>query len=161
MFSWRKILFEGRKTNGWDQKSKTGKVEHRKINNLTSGPVFGSFTTTINHVDLTKKEGEVIMLKETWNVRVFAVGDQFLFDINSVQKCATDKPVTIEKYHYGGMAIRGHADWFTNKSFDYLTSEGKNKKRGESHSSTMGCNCLVRSVVKMSVVKVLIVKMRE
>ncbi len=130
MFTWRKILFEGRKTNGWDQKAKTGKVTHRKINKLNSGPVFGSFTTTIDHIDLTKKRGAVTMLEETWNVRVFSIKDQFSFDINSVQKCATDQPVTIEKYHYGGMAIRGHADWFRHQNFDYLTSEGKNKKDG-------------------------------
>lgn len=130
MFSWRKILFEGRENNGWDQKSRLGKVEHRKVISVTSGPVFGSFTTTIDHIDLTKKEGPVSMLAETWRVRVFALEDQFLFDINSIQKCATDQPVTIDKVHYGGMTIRGHADWHTHHSHNYLTSEGKNKENG-------------------------------
>lgn len=130
MFSWRKILFDGRENNGWDQKSQLGKVEHNQINSFTGGPVFGSFITTIEHIDLTKKEGPVTMLKETWQVRVFDLEDQFLFDINSVQNCATDKPVTIEKVHYGGMTIRGHADWHDNHQYNYLTSESKNKENG-------------------------------
>lgn len=130
MFSWRKILFEGRENNGWDQKSKLGKVAHSQVNSFTGGPVFGEIDTSIEHIDLTKKTGPVTMLNENWKVRVYALEKQFLFDIVSVQKCATEKPVTIDKIHYGGMTIRGHADWHTNHGYDYLTSEGKNKTNG-------------------------------
>ncbi|WP_339729356.1 PmoA family protein [uncultured Gimesia sp.] len=130
MLSWRKVIFEGRANNGWDQKSQLGKVAHNKVDSFTSGPVFGSFTTTIDHVDLTNKSGPVTMLKELWQVRVYALDDQFLFDIKSTQNCATKEPVTIDKIHYGGMTIRGHADWHDDHAYDYLTSEGKNKENG-------------------------------
>lgn len=130
MFSWRKIVFEGRENNGWDQKSKLGKVAHSQVNSFTGGPVFGEIDTAIEHIDLTKKSGPVTMLNETWRVRVYALDEQFLFDIESVQNCATDQPVTIDKIHYGGMTVRGHANWHTNHDYDYLTSEGKNKVNG-------------------------------
>ncbi|HCO27524.1 MAG TPA: hypothetical protein DIT97_32685 [Gimesia maris] len=130
MLSWRKILFEGRENNGWDQKSQLGKVEHNQVNSFSGGPVFGSFTTTIDHIDLTKKSGPVTMLKEVWQVRVYALDEQFLFDIRSNQKCATDQPVTIDKIHYGGMTVRGHADWHGADAYNYLTSEGKDKLTG-------------------------------
>lgn len=130
MLSWRKILFEGRENNGWDQKSQLGKVEHNQVNSFSGGPVFGSFTTTIDHIDLTKKSGPVTMLKEVWQVRVYALDEQFLFDIRSNQKCATDQPVTIDKIHYGGMTVRGHADWHGAEAYNYLTSEGKDKLTG-------------------------------
>jgi hypothetical protein len=130
MFSWRKMIFEGRENNGWDQKSKLGKVEHNKVDSFTSGPVFGSFTATIDHVDLTRKAGPVTMLKDKWYVRVYAMDNRFLFDITSTQNCATKQPVTIDKVHYGGMTIRGHADWHDGHSYDFLTSEGKNKVDG-------------------------------
>jgi hypothetical protein len=130
MFSWRKMVFEGRENNGWDQKSKLGKVAHQKVNSFIGGPVFGTLTTTIDHVDLTKKTGPVTMLNECWRVRVFALESQFLFDIKSVQNCATNQLVTIDKIHYGGMTIRGHADWHKDRTYDYLTSEGKNKENG-------------------------------
>ncbi|QDT43289.1 hypothetical protein Pan241w_33890 [Gimesia alba] len=130
MFSWRKVLFEGRENNGWDQKSQLGKVEHSKVDSFSGGSVFGSFTTTIDHVDLTAKSGPVTMLKEHWQVRIYALEDQFLFDIKSTQSCATQQPVTIDKIHYGGMTIRGHADWHDDHSYDFLTSEGRNKENG-------------------------------
>lgn len=130
MFSWRKMIFEGRENNGWDQKSKLGKVEHQKVSSFTGGPVFGSLTTIIDHVDLTKKTGPVTMLNEVWQIRVYALDQQFLFDIKSIQNCATQQPVTIDKVHYGGMTIRGHADWHKERTYDYLTSEGKNKENG-------------------------------
>ncbi|QDU50970.1 DUF6807 domain-containing protein [Gimesia panareensis] len=130
MFSWRKIIFEGRENNGWDQKSQLGKVAHSKINSYTGGPVFGEIDTSIAHIDLTKKTGPVTMLNENWKVRVYALEKKFLFDIESIQNCATDQPVTIDKIHYGGMTIRGHADWHENHGYDYLTSEGKNKVNG-------------------------------
>ena len=70
------------------------------------------------------------MLKEVWQVRVYALDEQFLFDIRSNQKCATDQPVTIDKIHYGGMTVRGHADWHGADAYNYLTSEGKDKLTG-------------------------------
>ena len=130
MFSWRKIVFEGRENNGWDQKSQLGEVSHKKVNSYTGGPVFGEIDTSIEHIDLTKKSGPVTMLDESWRIRVYALDEQFLFDIESIQNCATDLPVTIDKIHYGGMTIRGYAGWHSDHSHDYLTSEGKNKDNG-------------------------------
>ena len=41
-----------------------------------------------------------------------------------------DAPVVIDEMHYGGLMIRGHADWQEHKTFDYLTNEGKTKVDG-------------------------------
>ncbi len=130
MLAWRKMVFEGRKTDGWDQKSNTGKVEHAKIESFTGGPVFGQFRVSIRHVDLTAPGGEKPVLNETWNVRVYVAADGYLFDIDSTQTCASASPVLIDKIHYGGIMIRGHADWHDNRSYDFLTSEGKTKADG-------------------------------
>lgn len=130
MFAWRKIIFDGRESNGWDQKSQLGEVVHREQGALISGPVFGRFSTQIDHVDLTNPDGPVIVLNETWNIRVYAVQNQFLFDIESIQKCAVNKPVTIAKIHYGGMTIRGRADWAKQRDYNYLTSDRNDKSNG-------------------------------
>lgn len=130
MFAWRKTTFEGRSTNGWDQKVGTGKVEHVELVDSTSGPVFGSFTARLQQVDLTAPGGPKPALDEAWNVRIYNISDRFLFDIESTQTCASDAPVVVEEMHYGGLMIRGHADWQEHKDFDYLTSEGKTKKDG-------------------------------
>lgn len=130
MFAWRKTTFEGRSTNGWDQKVGTGKVEHVELVDFTSGPVLGSFTARLRQVDLTAPGGPKPALDETWHVRIYNIGDRFLFDIESTQTCASGAPVVVEEMHYGGLMIRGHADWQEHKDFDYLTSEGKTKLDG-------------------------------
>ena len=130
MFAWRQMKFEGRSFDPWNQKAGLGKVEHLGINKLESGPVFGFFSTELQHVDLTAPKGPQPVLEETWKVWVYAIQDHYVFDIESTQRCATDKPVTIEKVHYGGMMIRGHADWHGERSCDFLTSEGKTKTDG-------------------------------
>ena len=130
MFAWRNMTFEGRSSNGWDQKKGTGRVEHVELNDSASGPVFGSFTARLRQVDLTAPGGPKPVLDETWFVRAYNLSDRFLFDIESTQTCASNSPVTIEEIHYGGLMIRGHADWQERKHFDYLTSEGKTKADG-------------------------------
>ena len=130
MFAWRKTTFESRLTNGWDQKAGTGKVEHVELLDSASGPVFGTFTVHMRQVDLTAPGGSKPVLDEIWRVRVYSFSNRFLFDIESTQTCASSAPVVIEELHYGGLMIRGHADWQEHKDFDYLTSEGKTKLDG-------------------------------
>ncbi len=130
MFAWRKILFDARHNNAWDQKTMLGRVEHAKVESITSGNVFGTLKVLIRHVDLTGKQGPVTMLDEVWKIRVFAIQDHFLFDIVSTQTCATKKPVLIEKFHYGGMTIRGSALWSDKNLFNLLTSQGKTRADG-------------------------------
>jgi len=130
MLAWRKMTYDGRQTNGWDQQAGLGKVEHATLEAFTSGPVFGSFKTSLRHVDLTAPGEPTTVLNETWYVKTYAFDDAFLFDITSTQTCASEMPVSIDMIHYGGMTIRGHAEWHEHRSFDYLTDEGKTKKDG-------------------------------
>ena len=130
MFAWRKTTFEGRHTNGWDQKARTGRVEHVKVEAFGGGPVFGFFAARMRQVDLTAPGGPKPVLDETWRVRIANFSSHFVFDIESTQTCAGDRPVTVEKCHYGGLMIRGHAAWHKRRDHDYLTSEGKTKRDG-------------------------------
>ena len=52
------------------------------------------------------------MLHEIWAVRAYATEKEgFLFELQSEQKCASNSPLVINEYHYGGMAIRGNDQW--------------------------------------------------
>ena len=76
--------------------------------------------------------------------RAYRTGeDYFLIDINSSQSCASLSPLKINKYHYGGMAIRGADEWFVNEKnaqqpSDFLTSEGKTTGRRKSFPAELG-----------------------
>ena len=130
MFAWRKTTFEGRPTNGWDQKAGHGRVEHVKLEDYGGGPVFGFFTARLHQVDLSAPGRPKPVLDETWSVRVYNLPNRFLFDIAATQTCASGVPVVIDEIHYGGLMIRGHAAWHKGRDFDYCTSEGRTKKDG-------------------------------
>jgi hypothetical protein len=144
--AWVATTFEGRHVDFWNQGGKTGTVEHASLDAATSGDVFAEFTATLRHVDLSAPDGPKAALNETWTVRVYANAPNasdpdassvrvaaariFLFDIESRQTCAGDSPLTLNEYHYGGMAFRGAADWFKQPEHDFLTSEGKTRVDG-------------------------------
>lgn len=126
-FAWTKCEFEGQPAQFWDQKLQIGRIRHAKVISTTSGPVFAQFVVEISwDQPATGKP----VLTETWTVRAYDTGaDFFLFDLESVQNCAGDSPLTIQKYHYGGMAIRGADQWF-GEGAGFLTNEGKAREEG-------------------------------
>lgn len=142
-FAWTSAVFDGKKVDFWNQAKKQGNVEFREVVDLKREVRQVSFS--VKHA-FTVGMGDkwVDALHDTWTVTVHHTpDDHFLFDIESVQQCATDKPLTLPKYHYGGMAFRGNAQWLKvagDHSIDsgnlvYLTSEGKDRWTGN-HTQT-------------------------
>jgi hypothetical protein len=143
--AWVNTTFEGRNVDFWNQKGRTGNVEHVKVDDVVSGDVFGGFTVTLRHLDLTAPGAPKPVLQERWTVRVYDVSDKVktpagqpdgpspdrcLFDIESVQTCIADAPLVLNEYHYGGMAFRGSGQWFRQPEHDFLTSEGRTRADG-------------------------------
>ena len=77
-----------------------------------SGPVFGEFKVSLEHLVLKNKPDTVRVLDEIWTVRVYGIDDYFLIDLLSAQKLASEAPLVMEEYHYGGFGIRANAQWF-------------------------------------------------
>src|SRR6185295_9707197 len=78
------------------------------------GPVQGGFVSEhrfIDHSSGTEKD----VLKERWAVRTYhvQVGGRAanIIDFESAQTCASDIPLNLPKYHYGGLGVRGNALW--------------------------------------------------
>jgi methane monooxygenase PmoA-like len=133
MFAWRKGTFKGRETDGWHQAAKLGRVEHVKLEHYGSGPVFGHFTTRLRQLDLTAPDGPKPILNERWHVRIANLPECFVFDMEMTQTCAGESPYTVEKIHYGGMAVRGSRDWGgkTPIAYEFLTDLGKTREDGD------------------------------
>jgi hypothetical protein len=155
--AWRIVEFEGRQISFWDQLSQTGRVSHSKVISTRNGRDAGQFVVELLLEDITDPDRPKPVLIETHTVDIDNRGnDQFVFDVTIAQKCAGASPVTVTKYHYGGLAIRGNDQWFSNdaqaayKEFeqqvkadpeaprpplevmkhDFLTSEGKHQYAG-------------------------------
>ena len=130
---WTHTKFEGKDVDFWNLKEGQGTVRFVKFLSTTNGPVYGGFQAEHNHVALKTDQGEKVVLKEVWDVRVFNVGglekDYWLVDFKSTQKCVADSPLYQIEYRYGGFGFRGPAEW-KGENAAYLTSEGKTRKDG-------------------------------
>jgi len=134
-FAWRQIKFEGRQTDFWDQKSDRGRTFHESVQAVSDGKSAGTFTVRLRHEDLTSTEGPRVIIRETWTVTVYDRGeneDAFVFDLEQVQTNVTQSPLVIEKYHYGGMALRGNSQWLATETdaAGFMTNEGKTREAG-------------------------------
>jgi len=131
---WTKTEFEGRHPDFWNMGDKTGTVEVVDYRGEFSGPVCGGFVAHHRFVDLIAVPPKDV-LNETWQVVAYRIGDRsahpyFMFDMTITQTCATDSPLTLEKYRYGGLAFRGAPSWEGKDGCQFLTSEGKTRANG-------------------------------
>jgi hypothetical protein len=79
--------------------------------------------------------GTTTALNEHWIVRVYKTHDgaapYFTFDLESTQTTATNSPLELLEYRYGGFALRGHEEWRGVNNAVFLTSEGLDRIAGE------------------------------
>ena len=129
-FAWTKASYKGKSLDFWNLKKKKGAVIHKEITRMENGNVIGQFDVIHHHVDNSVEGEPVPVLKESWRVRVYAISEYYLFDIESVQNCAEDKPLMLPEYKYGGMAVRGAGEWLDESKSGFLTSEGKTREDG-------------------------------
>ena len=125
-FPWTKTSFEGRDPDFWNMGQKKGKVEFAGFGRHWSGPVHAGFSATHRHIDLTAPQPKAA-LNEEWEVVAYALPstDYFVFDLVSKQSCATDSPLKLPKYHYGGLGFRGNWAWNGKDACHFLTSNGE------------------------------------
>ena len=124
MFAWTSAEYEGQRVDFWNAQKKQGTVEHVRTIRADDDTI----KVQLRHVITAGKHKGVTVLDETWTITRIKHETLNIFDLVSVQACATDKPLTIRKHKYGGMCIRGPASWSNGEAM--LTSEGKNQKEG-------------------------------
>jgi len=129
MYPWQNTRFEGRSLNFWEQTPGMGAgIYHSRIKSIVTGPVYGGLFVELKHLERTGKEFKPV-LTEDWDLIAYRFEKEFIFDLVSKQRCATKSPLKILKFHYGGLAIRGHREW-TKKYGNFLTSAGKTRRNG-------------------------------
>ncbi len=129
-FAWTKTSFDGRHPEFWNQKQGSGRVSYESTIAVISGEEGVGFDVVHRYDDLTAGAEPVAVLRERWQVRVRFEEGRYLLDLASEQSCVGEKPLVIEKYHYGGMAIRGNAAWLGKDPAGMVTSEGKDRVAG-------------------------------
>jgi Methane oxygenase PmoA len=130
-FAWTRTQFEERQPDFWNMGTGSGTVEFVALDETWGGPVDAGFRARHRYVDLS---GAKTALNEFWEVIAYNVGkgakSYIMFDLVSTQECATKSPLILPKYHYGGMAFRGHRSWDGKDNSIFLTSESKDRGNG-------------------------------
>jgi Family of unknown function (DUF6807) len=124
---WTHLEYDGAEYDLWNLGDKKGTVRFKRFVSDTSGPVFGEFTAEHEHVAFTP-EAPVVIVDELQTIRVYRpVGDHYLFDMTIDLGAATDEPVTLLEYRYGGFGWRATEKWDKDNS-EVLTSEGRDRR---------------------------------
>lgn len=122
--AWTKTVFQGRNPDFWNMGARKGKVDCKAVAFSWSGAVHAGLEAEIEHTDLTSGK-PVAALDELWTVKVFASGgSHHLVDLVSRQSMAGDGDLRLPEYIYGGLGIRGRAEWDEPKNVFFLTSGG-------------------------------------
>jgi hypothetical protein len=130
---WTKTSFQGRTPDFWNMGQKSGTVEFVALDRTWDGPVHGGFAARHRFVDLSAPS-PVVALHETWEVTAYNVGNvansgraapATIFDLMLTQTCATNDPLVLPKYHYGGLGFRGRGEWLGKENARFLTSDGE------------------------------------
>ena len=133
-FAWTKSSFRGKPTEFWNQRKELGDIRYLRSKwNLEES---GALILECEQSFTSGKESDEPIIIENWRIEIPAKQkDYYLIDLISTQTCATNDPLVIQKYHYGGMAIRGNGQW-GKKGKDgtplgnMITSEGNNRENG-------------------------------
>ncbi len=132
-FAWTKTEFESRRPDFWNMGDGTGTVEFVSLDKTWSGQIHAGFKAHNRFVDLKAPQPKTV-LNEEWQVTVYAGGKgpkpYSMFDLISIQECATSSPLVLPEYHYGGIGFRGRGEWDGKENANFLTSEGMDRSNG-------------------------------
>jgi hypothetical protein len=121
--AWTKTSFDGREPDFWNMGQGKGKVDFVSLDQTWNGDIAAGLSARHRYTDLTGATPTGV-LTETWTVNAYAVDDDFrLLDLEATQTCATDKPLLLPIYHYGGLGIRGREEWNGKDKAAFITSE--------------------------------------
>lgn len=110
--AWVNTTYDGQPIDFWNLAGRTGRVLHERVVSTFQDADRAGFEVDLLHRKVT--EPEVDVLRERWKITVCPTdGTHHCFDLETTQTAITDKPLVINKYHYGGFALRGPTRWLT------------------------------------------------
>lgn len=128
---WTKTVFEGRSPDFWNMGEGKGRVEFFELGKIQEENGRAKFGASHRFVDLTVQPPKVA-LNELWDITVSSASDgkpRYIIDFVSTQTCATDSPLKLPKYHYGGFGFRGNWVWNGGDALSTLTSAGETDRK--------------------------------
>jgi hypothetical protein len=134
--AWTVAEFEGRKLSFWGPEPGRSRNDLVAVTGSFGGPIAGGFTARLASTDLGVKPPRPVLDSE-WKVVVHRpVGapgraPYFLFDLEWTDKAASNSPLLLPEYRYGGLGVRGNRAWIDATKVAFLTSERADRLAGE------------------------------
>ena len=116
----------------WNIQDGSGKIVFERLGDAIAGPVTARFSA-FHRWRATDQGGNAReVLRERWDVEAIEIpgAPYWLIDLVSTQR-ATDAPLILPPYRYGGMAYRGPDSFFPKGVLDVLTSAGLGRVDGD------------------------------
>ncbi len=108
--AWVQTQWNDRNIDFWNLAKGAGRVLHQRVVSTFAENDRVGFEVDLIH--RAEQSPVVDILRERWKVTAIpTAGSYHTFDIESTQFAQSNLPLTIQKYHYGGMAVRGPVDW--------------------------------------------------
>ncbi|HYF67514.1 MAG TPA: PmoA family protein [Ohtaekwangia sp.] len=141
---WTRVLFRGDTIDFWNLYERQGTVRFANFLSRINGPVFSEYQALHEHVALKGKGAEEIVLHEVQSVRVYRPSQNYyLIDFDIQMSCASEDPVLLLEYRYGGFGWRTTEQWHKGNS-EVITSEGKTRKDADGSTARW---CIVQGEV--------------
>ncbi len=143
---WTEVLFEKDTVDFWNLVKNQGTVRFSNFLSTSSGNVFAGFKALHQHVVFKKDGGEKVAINEVQSVKIYQPSNNqnyYIADITIQLNCATESPVLLLEYRYGGLGIRATKEWNKDNS-EIITSEGKNRKEADGSTARW---CMVQGSV--------------
>ncbi len=133
--AWVKTTYAGKEVDFWNLAGRTGRVAHESVVRVIDADDEVGFEVTLLHQTV---DPAVDVLRENWLLTVKRTeADCFCFEITSLQTALTDEPLVVEKYHYGGMALRGPVSWLNAKD-SHVKQHAELKVSGNTMLNNLG-----------------------
>ena len=143
---WTEVLFENDSVDFWNLARKQGTVQFAKFLSITSGNVFADYKALHEHVVFKKSGENKIAINEVQSVKIYQPADNsnyYIADILIQLNCASESPVLLLEYRYGGLGMRATQEWNKDNS-TVITSEGKARKEADGSKARW---CMVQGSV--------------
>lgn len=123
-YAWTKTTFEGNEIDFWNVVKRQGTVSFREFTNISDS----GFSAVLDHVAYPDSTARQTVMIENLEIKLGEPScTGYYMDYISTIQCATNHPVILENYRYGGLVIRTREDW-TPERTSFMTSEGFTQK---------------------------------
>jgi hypothetical protein len=129
---WTHVLFESDTVDFWNLAKHQGTVRFVELISKKAFSEYAELKVLHDHVVFKRNASEKTALKEEQTIRVYKPGtnDSYVCDIVIDLRCASDSPVLLLKYRYGGFSWRSTKRWNSSNSEVY-TSSNKTRENAD------------------------------